>query len=75
MASLPCLSMPTLLKHAYSTRLKSSKHLKMPAYVLDCFFYFINKRGLDNDNYFGNILAIFSIPVPAVGFELFTLGL
>ncbi len=31
LASSPCLSMLTLLKHAYSTRLKSSKHAKMSA--------------------------------------------
>jgi len=31
LASLPCLSMFTLLKHAYSTSLKSSKRLKMSA--------------------------------------------
>ena len=31
LASLPCLSMLTLLKPAYSTRLKSSKHAKMSA--------------------------------------------
>ncbi len=30
-SNLPCLSMLTLLKHAYSTRLKSSKHAKMSA--------------------------------------------
>jgi hypothetical protein len=33
LASLPCLSMLPLLKHAYSTRLKSSKHSKMSATV------------------------------------------
>jgi hypothetical protein len=31
LASLPCLSMLTLLEHAFSTRLKSSKHAKMSA--------------------------------------------
>ncbi len=31
LASLPCLSMPTLFKHDYSTRLKSRKHVKMSA--------------------------------------------
>jgi hypothetical protein len=33
LASLPCLSMHTLLKHAYSTRLISSRHAKMSAIV------------------------------------------
>ncbi len=33
LGSIPCLSMLTLLKHAHSTRLKSSKHAKMSAIV------------------------------------------
>ncbi len=38
LASLPCLGMLTLLKHAYSTRLKSSKNVKMSASMATCHF-------------------------------------
>jgi hypothetical protein len=34
LVSLSCLSMLTLLKHAYSTRLNSGKHVKMSAIKL-----------------------------------------
>jgi hypothetical protein len=42
LASLPWLSMLTLLKHAYLTRLKSSKHVKMSAISLEPLLEVVN---------------------------------
>jgi hypothetical protein len=51
LASLFCLSMLTLLKHAYSTRLKSSKHAKMSAK---------QKRGYSPNLFYAQLTIIFN---------------